>query len=318
MPALTEHSSDYDAMLVDRAASDSRARPGAAGRAAGGHRGRSLRHAGHYQPPQDRSSIGHAAHLPRDGHVVRRAPGRLRVRGLPLDRPPRRRSRSAALVEAGTADDPDRHAARAAAPAARRRRAPAGRGRCTPTSTPTIPTASTTCASSRCGSGEALPVYGPPETLERLRTGLPLHLRRQRAGLRRHLQAEPGAACAGGGPPGRGRGRRRAAACVRARPHPRVRIPDRCARVHHRRQVDPRAATPAAARARRAGAQRALVAAAPDPPQHRRGGRRPPRTLGARRTYLTHLTHETGHAELAAQLPDGIVPAYDGLTVEVS
>jgi phosphoribosyl 1,2-cyclic phosphate phosphodiesterase len=39
--------------------------------------------------------------------------------------------------------------------------------------------------------------------------------------------------------------------------------------------------------------------------------------LGARRTYLTHLTHETGHAELAGQLPDGIMPAYDGLTVEV-
>jgi phosphoribosyl 1,2-cyclic phosphate phosphodiesterase len=39
--------------------------------------------------------------------------------------------------------------------------------------------------------------------------------------------------------------------------------------------------------------------------------------LGARRTYLTHLTHETGHAGLAAALPDGILPAYDGLTVEV-
>jgi phosphoribosyl 1,2-cyclic phosphate phosphodiesterase len=41
-------------------------------------------------------------------------------------------------------------------------------------------------------------------------------------------------------------------------------------------------------------------------------------SLGARRTYLTHLTHETGHAELAGQLPDGIFPAYDGLTVEVA
>jgi phosphoribosyl 1,2-cyclic phosphate phosphodiesterase len=41
------------------------------------------------------------------------------------------------------------------------------------------------------------------------------------------------------------------------------------------------------------------------------------RALGARRTYLTHLTHETGHAELAAQLPTGIMPAYDGLIVEV-
>jgi phosphoribosyl 1,2-cyclic phosphate phosphodiesterase len=40
--------------------------------------------------------------------------------------------------------------------------------------------------------------------------------------------------------------------------------------------------------------------------------------LGARRTYLTHLTHETGHGELAAQLPEGVMPAYDGLTVEVS
>jgi phosphoribosyl 1,2-cyclic phosphate phosphodiesterase len=39
--------------------------------------------------------------------------------------------------------------------------------------------------------------------------------------------------------------------------------------------------------------------------------------LGARRTYLTHLTHETGHAELEAELPAGILPAYDGLTVEV-
>ena len=41
-------------------------------------------------------------------------------------------------------------------------------------------------------------------------------------------------------------------------------------------------------------------------------------TLGARRTYLTHLTHETGHAELAGQLPEGIFPAYDGLSVEVA
>jgi phosphoribosyl 1,2-cyclic phosphate phosphodiesterase len=40
-------------------------------------------------------------------------------------------------------------------------------------------------------------------------------------------------------------------------------------------------------------------------------------SLGARRTFLTHLTHETGHAELAGQLPAGILPAYDGLTVEV-
>lgn len=41
------------------------------------------------------------------------------------------------------------------------------------------------------------------------------------------------------------------------------------------------------------------------------------RRVGARRTFLTHLTHETSHADLAASLPQGIEPAYDGLTVEM-
>jgi phosphoribosyl 1,2-cyclic phosphate phosphodiesterase len=39
--------------------------------------------------------------------------------------------------------------------------------------------------------------------------------------------------------------------------------------------------------------------------------------LGARETYLTHLTHETAHEDLARELPDGIQPGYDGLTLEV-
>lgn len=39
--------------------------------------------------------------------------------------------------------------------------------------------------------------------------------------------------------------------------------------------------------------------------------------LGAERTFLTHLSHETGHAELAAKLPAGVAPAYDGLVVEI-
>lgn len=39
--------------------------------------------------------------------------------------------------------------------------------------------------------------------------------------------------------------------------------------------------------------------------------------IGAPRTFLTHLTHEVPHAELAAQLPSGIAPAYDGLAIEV-
>jgi phosphoribosyl 1,2-cyclic phosphate phosphodiesterase len=39
------------------------------------------------------------------------------------------------------------------------------------------------------------------------------------------------------------------------------------------------------------------------------------RRVGAPRTYLIHLTHQTGHAELEASLPAGIAPAYDGLTI---
>ena len=39
--------------------------------------------------------------------------------------------------------------------------------------------------------------------------------------------------------------------------------------------------------------------------------------IGARATYLTHLTHRTGHAELERDLPTGISPAYDGLMVTV-
>jgi phosphoribosyl 1,2-cyclic phosphate phosphodiesterase len=41
------------------------------------------------------------------------------------------------------------------------------------------------------------------------------------------------------------------------------------------------------------------------------------REVGAERTYLTHLTHENGHAQLEAELPDGVFPAFDGLVVDV-
>jgi phosphoribosyl 1,2-cyclic phosphate phosphodiesterase len=41
------------------------------------------------------------------------------------------------------------------------------------------------------------------------------------------------------------------------------------------------------------------------------------REVGAERTFLTHLTHENFHADLEAELPGGIAPAFDGLTVHV-
>ena len=39
--------------------------------------------------------------------------------------------------------------------------------------------------------------------------------------------------------------------------------------------------------------------------------------VGAERTYLTHLTHDNFHADLEAELPAGIAPAFDGLTITV-
>ncbi|UCF19726.1 MAG: MBL fold metallo-hydrolase [Gemmatimonadota bacterium] len=39
--------------------------------------------------------------------------------------------------------------------------------------------------------------------------------------------------------------------------------------------------------------------------------------LGARRTYLTHLTHRLDYSELLTKLPQGVRPAYDGLVVEL-
>ena len=41
------------------------------------------------------------------------------------------------------------------------------------------------------------------------------------------------------------------------------------------------------------------------------------RSVGAERTYLTHLSHRVSHAELDARLPEGVFAAYDGLEVEV-
>ena len=39
--------------------------------------------------------------------------------------------------------------------------------------------------------------------------------------------------------------------------------------------------------------------------------------IGSERTYLTHLTHDNFHADLEAELPRGVMPAFDGLTVRI-
>jgi phosphoribosyl 1,2-cyclic phosphate phosphodiesterase len=42
------------------------------------------------------------------------------------------------------------------------------------------------------------------------------------------------------------------------------------------------------------------------------------RALSPRRTLLTHISHDLGHAELSARLPDGVEVAYDGLKVSLA
>jgi phosphoribosyl 1,2-cyclic phosphate phosphodiesterase len=41
------------------------------------------------------------------------------------------------------------------------------------------------------------------------------------------------------------------------------------------------------------------------------------RDIGARKTYLTHLTHRLEYDDLAARLPAGVSPAFDGLILEL-
>jgi phosphoribosyl 1,2-cyclic phosphate phosphodiesterase len=41
------------------------------------------------------------------------------------------------------------------------------------------------------------------------------------------------------------------------------------------------------------------------------------KAVGAERTYLTHLTHHNLHAKLETELPRGVTPAFDGLTVRI-
>ena len=42
------------------------------------------------------------------------------------------------------------------------------------------------------------------------------------------------------------------------------------------------------------------------------------RRIGARRTWLTHIAHDLGHAETTAALPAGVALAHDGLVVDVA
>jgi phosphoribosyl 1,2-cyclic phosphate phosphodiesterase len=163
----------------------------------------------------------------------------------------------------------------------------------------------------------ALPVYGPPETLERLRTGFPYifdhsvqaYEGTSKPDLELHaLEADRPASVAG----------------VEVLPlafrHGLIRVFGY--RLGSLAYITDVKAIPEAERRRLQGLDVLVLNALwwrPHPTHLSiTEAVQTAQALGARRTYLTHLTHETGHAELASQLPDGIMPAYDGLTVEVS
>ena len=40
--------------------------------------------------------------------------------------------------------------------------------------------------------------------------------------------------------------------------------------------------------------------------------------IGAKRTFMIHMTHELEHGEMERSLPAGMAPAYDGLNVEIA
>jgi phosphoribosyl 1,2-cyclic phosphate phosphodiesterase len=42
------------------------------------------------------------------------------------------------------------------------------------------------------------------------------------------------------------------------------------------------------------------------------------RRIGARRTFMIHMTHDFDHDELEGMLPEGMRAAYDGLTLEIA
>ena len=42
------------------------------------------------------------------------------------------------------------------------------------------------------------------------------------------------------------------------------------------------------------------------------------REIGAQTTYLTHLTHRVTHRELLEKLPPGVLPAFDGLEINLA
>ena len=163
----------------------------------------------------------------------------------------------------------------------------------------------------------ALPLYGPPETLERLRTGFPYifddaveaYEGTSKPNLELHA-LEPGQPVRVAG----------ADVLPLAFRHGHIRVYGY--RIGPLAYITDVKAIPEEERARLRGLEVLVLNALwwrPHPTHLSIAEAvQTAQALGARRTYLTHLTHETGHAELAGQLPDGIVPAHDGLIVEVS
>ena len=160
-------------------------------------------------------------------------------------------------------------------------------------------------------------VYGPTETLERLRSTFQYifdeTMRPYEGTSKPALELypiEPGRPVTVAGVdvlPAR----------LSARSSPRVRLPDRRHGLHHRREGSAAEAMRPCLRGLKVLVLNALWWRPHPTHLSIDEAVRTAQELGAERTFLTHLTHETGHAELAASLPAGVAPAYDGLTVDI-
>ena len=165
----------------------------------------------------------------------------------------------------------------------------------------------------------SIPVYGPPDVLAELARRFNYIFDRCGAAARRHEQAAAHGARRSRRARPSPRRHRRAAARPAAR-RPTSVYGYRVGPIAYLTDVKsvPDAGARAAGRPRGAGAERAPV---PRPhPLHLSipEAVAAAQAIGARRTLLTHLTHETApRRRWRPSLPPGIEPAYDGLVVEV-
>ena len=196
--------------------------------------------------PRCRGTLADMPHEPHLHHsrlrlVLRRAAAALGWGACDPNNPKNRRRRCSLLVErtapSGSHARADRHLARSARAVARRAESTGSTPCCSPTSTPTIPTASTICARCSCKQRRRIDVYLDEPTSEVMRARFGYCFA---SAARQRLSADPQRAPAGARQAGHhrraGRSDRGAAGAAGARRHRLARLPLRQRRLFRRHQ----------------------------------------------------------------------------------